>query len=69
MEEMGMLAAQAGFAFCIYLDTSIDACSQVAHHFLTGAMDYSGKYLGKLYSDEERAEVDRLFARPPFGAG
>lgn len=66
LQEMGMLAPQAGFAFCIYLDTSIDACSQVAHYFLTGAMDYSGKYLGKPYSNEERAEVDRLFARSPF---
>ncbi|MDH5821553.1 hypothetical protein QFW77_00900 [Luteimonas sp. RD2P54] len=63
VEEMGMLAPQAGFAFCIYLDTSIDACSQVAHYFLTGAMDYSGKYLGKPYSSKERAEIDRLFAR------
>lgn len=68
LEEMGMLAPQAGSAFCIFLDTSIDACTQVAHYFLTGAMDYSGNYLGKPYSDGERAEVDRLFARPPFGA-
>lgn len=66
LEEMGMLALQAGFAFGIYLDTSIDACRQVAHYFLTGAMDYSGKYLGKPYSDRERAEVDQLFARSPF---
>lgn len=29
-------------------------------------MDYSGKYLGKAYSQEERAEVDRLFARSPL---
>lgn len=27
LEEMGMLAPQAGFAFCVYLDTSIGACS------------------------------------------
>ncbi len=68
LEEIGMLAPQAGLAFCIYLDTSIDACSRVAHYFLTGAMDYSGKYLGKPYSYEERAEVDRFFARSPFAA-
>lgn len=68
MEEMGMLAPQAGFAFCIYLDESIDACRQVTHRFLTGAMDYSGKYLGKAYSTAERAEVDRLFAHSPFEA-
>jgi len=63
LEEMGMLAPQAGFAFCVYLDTALEDCSAVAHRFLTGAMDYSGKYLGKSYSAEERAEVDRLFAR------
>lgn len=68
MEEMGMLAPQAAFAFCIYLDESIDACRQVTHRFLTGAMDYSGKYLGKAYSTAERAEVDRLFAHSPFEA-
>lgn len=62
MEEMGMLAPQAGFAFCIYLDMSQDQCRQTAHYFMTGAMDYSGKYLGKPYSNEERAEVDRLFS-------
>jgi hypothetical protein len=66
LEEMGMLAPQAGFAFCMCLDTSIDACNQVAHYFLTGAMDYSGRYLGKHYSDGERAEVDRLFAHRPL---
>lgn len=64
IEEMGMLAPQAGFAFVVHLNTSIDACGQVAHYFLTGAMDYSEKYLGKPYSPDERAEVDRLFARP-----
>lgn len=68
MEEMGTLAPQAGFAFCIYLNTSIDACKQSAHYFLTGAMEYSCKYLGKPYSAAERAEVDRLFSRSPFDA-
>lgn len=66
LEEMGMLAPQAGFAFCVYLDMSINACNQVAHYFLTGAMDYSGKHLGKVYSNEDRAEVDRLFAGSPL---
>lgn len=64
VEEMGMLAPQAGFAFSVYLDTSQDQCRQTAHYFMSGAMDYSGKYLGKPYSNEERAEVDRLFAGP-----
>lgn len=61
VEEMGMLAPQAGFAFCVYLDTVLDGPSQVAHRFLSGAMDYSGRYLGKSYSASEREEVDRLF--------
>lgn len=68
IQEMGMLAPQAGFAFITYLDMSINACSQVAQRFLRGAMDYSGKYLGKSYSTEEYAEVDRLFALTPSQA-
>jgi hypothetical protein len=68
VEEMGMLAPQAGFAFSVYLDTSQDQCRQTAHYFMSGAMDYSGKYLGKPYSNEERAEVDRLFAGPLPGS-
>lgn len=61
VEEMGQLAPQAGFAFVIYLDTTRPPGNSVAHRFLRGAMDYSGKYLGKPYTTEERAEVDRLF--------
>jgi hypothetical protein len=61
VEEMGMLAPQAGFAFCIYLDTQREGPNQIAHRFITGAMDYSEKYLGKPYSPQERADVDRLF--------
>lgn len=61
VEEMGMLAPQAGFAFTVFLDTKNAACSAVAHNFLRGVMDYSGKYLSKTYSDSERAEVDRIF--------
>jgi len=61
VEEMGMLASQSGFAFCIHLDESINACKQVSYRFLTGVMDYSGKYLGKPFSTEERAKVDLLF--------
>ena len=64
LEEMGMLAIQAGLAFGSYLDISLDPCRQVAHTFLTGAMDYSGKYLGKQYSVAEREEVNRLYSRP-----
>ena len=62
IEEMGMMAAQSGFAFAVYLDTDQPACNATAHYFLTGAMDYSGKYLGMAYSAQERAEVDRLFS-------
>jgi hypothetical protein len=29
---------------------------------MADAMDYSGKYLGKKYSPDERAELDRLFS-------
>ena len=61
LEETGQLAARVGFVFALHLDTSIDPCNQIAHRFLAGAMEYSGKYLGKAYTQEERDEVDRLF--------
>lgn len=61
VEETGMLAARVGFAFVLYLDLEIDTCNQIAHRFITGVMDYSGKYLGKAYSQQERDEVDRLY--------
>ena len=61
LEETGQLAARVGFVFNLHLDTTIDPCNQIAHRFLAGAMEYSGKYLGKPYTQEERDEVDRLF--------
>jgi len=61
LEETGQLAARVGFVFNLYLDTSIQPCRQTAHRFLSGAMDYSGKYLGKVYTPADREEVDRLF--------
>lgn len=61
LEEAGQLAARVGFVFNLHLDTTIDPCNQVAHRFLAGAMEYSGKYLGKAYTQAERNEVDRLF--------
>jgi len=61
LEEMGMLAVQAGFAFCIYLDTTTPLGSGTAKRFLVGAMDFSGKYLGRVYSPAERQDVERLF--------
>lgn len=61
LEETGQLAARVGFVFNLHLDTTIEPCNQIAHRFLSGAMEYSGKYLGKAYTQEERDEVDRLF--------
>ncbi|WP_312315627.1 hypothetical protein [Stenotrophomonas sp.] len=63
LEEMGMLAIQAGFTFGVYLDHNSSAPAAVAHRFVAGAMEYSGKYLGKRYSDAERSEVEELYAR------
>ncbi|WP_449446582.1 hypothetical protein [Thermomonas brevis] len=64
LEEMGMLAVQAGFAFCIHLNERDPLGSASVKRFLTGAMDYSGKFLGRVYSAAERAELERLFATP-----
>ncbi len=61
LEEMGMLAVQSGFAFCVYLDTTTPLGSGTAKRFLVGAMDFSGKYSGRVYSPDERQDVERLF--------
>ena len=61
IEEMGKLAVQAGFAFSVLLDTASTLEKATAHRFISGAMGYSGKYIGKEYSAEDFAEVDRLF--------
>lgn len=61
LEETGRLAALAGFVFVMLLDKPDIGCKQVEHRFLIGVMDYSGKYLGKTYSHEERAELDEIF--------
>lgn len=61
IEEMGLLAPQAGFAFCVFLDTAIDGPCAVAHRFMTGAMDYSEEHLGKPFSPKQRADIDLLF--------
>lgn len=63
LEEQGSLAVQAGFAVAGWLDFSAPMVSPTAHRFLTGAMDYSGRFLGKVYSAEERADVDRLYGQ------
>lgn len=64
LEEIGMLSLQSGFAFGIHLDlTDIKACT-VMHRFISLSMEYSDKFLGKTYSEEEKHEVDRIFSRP-----
>lgn len=62
LEELGKLAVQTGHAFCAFLDLSNPAAAQVAHRFIAFAMDYSGLYLGHPYTNEDRAEVDRLYS-------
>ncbi|MFC5524202.1 hypothetical protein ACFPPA_00450 [Rhodanobacter ginsengisoli] len=63
LEEQGSLAVQAGFALSVWLELEAPMASSTAHRFLTGAMDYSGRFLGKVYSPEDRADVDRLYCR------
>ncbi|MEN4950280.1 hypothetical protein [Stenotrophomonas sp. TWI819] len=65
LEEMGELAVRAGFAFAIFLDSSIGECNAVNHKFLRTAMDFAERYHGKIYTDQDRLEVDRLFGDTP----
>lgn len=61
LEEMGMLAPQAGYAFCVYLDLSTPKASVCAHSFLKASMIYANKYLGLTYSENDIAEIDRIY--------
>jgi hypothetical protein len=63
LEEQGSLALQAGLAIAVWLDFNGPMADPTAHRFLTGGMDYSGRFLGKVYSPEDRAEVDRLYGK------
>lgn len=63
LEEQGSLAVQAGFVVALWLEFETPMASPTAHRFLSGAMDYSGRFLGKVYSSEDRADVDRLYGR------
>lgn len=61
LEEQGSLAVQAGLAIATWLDFKAPMTNPTAHRFLTGTMDYSSRFLGKIYTLEDRAEVDRLY--------
>lgn len=66
LEEHGMLAVQAGFAFNTFLDSEIEVAQPVVHAFAVSAMRYGVRYLGINYTEEQIAEADRLFG--PEGA-
>lgn len=61
LEEQGMLATQAGLAFNLFLDEDTNGSRHATHSFLTGAMRYAVRYMGMRYTEEDYAEVDRLF--------
>jgi len=51
--------------FAIFLDSRIGERNAVNHKFLRTAMDFAERYHGKIYSDQDRLEVDRLFGDTP----
>ena len=61
LEEQGMLAVQAGFAFTSFLTPESDDANHAIHSFMTSAMRYGVRYMGMRYTEEDVAEVDRLF--------
>lgn len=63
LEELGKLAAQTGYAFGVFLDLTYPKAAMTAHRFVARAMEYSGQYLGHAYTEEQRAEVDRLYLK------
>lgn len=63
LEEQGSLAVQAGLVVAGWLDFEAPLASPIVHRFLTGAMDYSGRFFGKVFSAEDRADVDRIYGK------
>jgi len=61
LEELGMLAPQAGMAFFMFMDETAPSAREAIHSFLTASMRYCVTYLGMHYTEEDIAEVDRLF--------
>ena len=64
IEEMGELAVRSGFAFAIFLDSRVVECIAVNQKFLRTAMDFTERFHGKVYTEEDRLEVDRMFGQP-----
>lgn len=63
LEEMGELAVRSGFAFAIFLDSRSIECVAVNYKFLRTAMDFTERFHGKVYTEEDRLEVDRVFGQ------
>ena len=61
LEEQGQLAPQAGLAFSMFLKDDEPDQRIAIHSFMTASMRYAVRYLGMRYTEEDVAEVDRLF--------
>lgn len=61
LEEHGSLAAQAGFAIVARLNFEGEMANSTAHRFITGFMDYAVRFFGKVYTQEDRREVDVIY--------
>lgn len=61
LEEQGQLAPQAGLAFSMFLKDDEPDQRMAIHSFMTASMRYAVRYLGMRYTEEDVAEVDRLF--------
>ena len=61
LEEHGKWSAMAGVTFAPFVSLTTEPAISVARRFFVETMEYSGHYLGRKYSTEERAEFGRLF--------
>lgn len=63
LEEQGMLGPQAGLAFLLFLDDETSGAREAMHSFLVPMMRYAATHLGMSYTEDDIAEVNRLFDR------
>lgn len=61
LEELGMLAPQAGLAFSMSMRDDTANAPLALHRFVLASMRYGVRYLGMRYTEADVAEVNHIF--------
>lgn len=61
LEEAGKLAAQAGYAFLMFLNHENEAAQINGRNFLLQVLPWAAKYMNMPYSADDIAEIERIY--------